>query len=108
MDTTPASEVRSWTRTDLAVRASIFPSGWQTALGRAPRIEVKTIRLAAERPQVVSLALAGQKVDAWGIDFPQGPSLPKPAQRPGPQSGPLGDRPKQDVTMDSVRIVPAE
>ena len=68
---TDGVEVRSWTETDLALRCEIYSTGWQTALGRPPKIDVRTVRFQVEQPAVVSLALANAQVPAWGLEFPQ-------------------------------------
>ena len=95
MHDTLLTEFRSWTTADLIIRADIFSTGWQTALGRTPKIDVKTVPLTSAQPGVVSVGFGNDTVRAFGFAFPEAPSLAKPCQTIGKT-----DSPSQACTRD--------
>ena len=83
MPKTLSTEVRSWAKRDLVVQADIFSTGWQTALGRTPKIDFKAVPLQSPQPGVVSVGLGNDKVRAFGFAFPEAPSFAKPSPAVG-------------------------
>ena len=50
------------TSLDLQISVTDFPTGWNAAIARWPRIDVATSDLAAARPRAVSISLRKSKI----------------------------------------------
>ncbi len=84
-----------------------FPTGWNAAVARWPRIEVATSDLQATRPHAVSISLRKQRIKTVGLTFPELPDVKDPAKGdPAAKSkaSPQGTRGKPPHTQ--TRIAP--
>jgi len=86
----------------------VFPTGWNAAIGRWPKIEVETHDLVAVRPPSVSISLRKSKIKTIGLTFPELPVVELPegaAKRPAKKPavpGVGGDKP----AVAKTRIAP--
>jgi SNF2 family DNA or RNA helicase len=88
-------EVRS---VNLGIAAECFATGWQAALGRAPKVDVQSLEPDIAAPKCFAVSLAGQSVKVFGFTFPESPLVsastrqaaappkPRPAAPPGVES----------------------
>lgn len=70
-DRTAAQEAIRLTGSDLMLKAEVFSSGWQTALNRPPKIDVRTVCLTSVPPPAVSVAIHRKQIKTYGFEFQQ-------------------------------------
>lgn len=67
----------------LALPVETFPTGWQTALTRLPKIAVTSDPLAVEKPRSISIRITKQRVRTIGFTFPEAPEWTFAKREPG-------------------------
>jgi SNF2 family DNA or RNA helicase len=58
---------------DLTLPVSLFATGWDAALARAPKVEIATIPLEFEPPKAVSIRIGSAPVKTFSFVFPEAP-----------------------------------
>ena len=95
---------------DLEVHAQLFSSGWQTALHRAPKVDVESYPLEGSGPGVVSFQLREKlpSVSRFVFAAEHGTlNLAKlPSGKDRKKSGGVNRRPGRDRTKSPTRIKP--
>jgi SNF2 family DNA or RNA helicase len=80
---------------DLAVPVECFVTGWQTALGRAPKIDLLSLELPIAPPKSFAIGIASPPIKTFGFTFPEAPIAAQQAPaKPGlaPPSSCSGSR----------------
>ena len=96
---------------DLALPVESLAAGFQSALARLPKIEVRPnlIELGAEPPKCVSLKIGAARPRVFSFTFPEAPALPAEPPRPKSKVGPKVkdcERPPPKADSGATRIKP--
>ena len=95
------------TSLDMLFSVTDFPTGWNSAVARWPRIAVETIDLATERPRSVSISLRKTRIKTIGLTFPELSLIPElPLIRVPPD--PSARQQKNDPTRKGVKRAQAK
>lgn len=88
---------------DLQLRADIHATGWQTALGRPPKINLLELSPQAPAPKCVSITIARQRIKTHSFTFPESPAwtaakktgnTASPAAKPSQPAASAGEKKK--------------
>ena len=84
------------TSLDVLLSVTDFPTGWNSAIARWPRVDVETSNLAAACPQTVSISLRKARIKTIGLTFPELPMIDE-------QTDPSAGQRKNDRTCKRVK-----
>jgi SNF2 family DNA or RNA helicase len=59
------------TSVDLSLTAECFATGWQTAITRAPKIDIESLDTAIAPPRSFAIGVSGSPVKTFGFTFPE-------------------------------------
>ncbi len=95
---------------NLSLPAELFPSGWQTALARAPRIVLKPLPVQSPSPATINVPLRQPAIRTFGFTFPELPEadlgvLDSQPKRP-PQRGAVEEQ--SNTARRTTRIKPPQ
>lgn len=101
------------TQVDLQIAVSAFPTGWNAALARPPKIVVESLEFDSQSPKVLSVQFRRIPVKTYSFTFPEAPSwgLKSPAKndeaRPTALLPQAADRPGK-APRKVTRLTPSE
>ena len=95
-NTRPAEPRPEVSQLDLKVAVDPFHTGWNAAIGRAPKVVVEGLAFDGQAPKILSVQCRRAPIKTFSFTFPEAPAwaLNQPAKKPAARPAPAGPPPE--------------